>query len=266
MSALLAPDQVRQALEAKLAAKELELPLLPRAAAMVLQLVADDGADSQQLAELIQNDMALAGHVMRVANSPTYRPVSPFVSLQQVITRLGMATIGEIALATSLNADMFKAPGYEQLLQTFWHDALLGSVLSREIARIRHANVEASFLAGLLSTIGKPAVLSAISEAGLAKPEVEQIVQEYHVRAGLLLAEAWELPPVVGSVIAYKCCESQASPFHDVVMNVVAAQMLIAENELSAAMLETLNFYADDVETLEQKRPALDDWVTVMEA
>ena len=45
---------------------------------------------------------------------------APNVSLQQVIARLGMGTISEIALATPLNTELFAAPGSEDLLEACW--------------------------------------------------------------------------------------------------------------------------------------------------
>jgi HD-like signal output (HDOD) protein len=73
-------------------------------------------------------------------------------------------TIGQLALATSLNADLFAAPGNEARLKRLWHDSLTCSAWSIEIARMRKTNVESSFLGGLLCQIGKPIVVQGVSE------------------------------------------------------------------------------------------------------
>ncbi|MGK0339106.1 MAG: HD-like signal output (HDOD) protein, partial [Candidatus Azotimanducaceae bacterium] len=89
MLSLAKDDQIRLIFEDQLDRNEITLPVLPEVAATVIQLSTSEDVDAQQLANLIQGDMSLAGHVMRVANSALYRPVTPFVSLQQAITRLG---------------------------------------------------------------------------------------------------------------------------------------------------------------------------------
>ena len=108
------------AFEGQLVRCELTLPMMPGAASQVLGMTLDEDANAAALAWLIQTDASLVGHIMRVANSAMYRPSSPSVSLQQVIARLGMGTISEIALATALNTELFAAPGSEDLLEACW--------------------------------------------------------------------------------------------------------------------------------------------------
>ena len=83
-------------LDRRLARDDLELPLRPRVAAAILPMAADDACDAAALARLVQQDQALAAHVMRIANSSAYRTRVPMVSLQQAIARLGMRSIREI--------------------------------------------------------------------------------------------------------------------------------------------------------------------------
>src|SRR5438552_6283097 len=47
----------------------LELPILPDMAAAVLQACRDEDAGARRVAEIVQRDPALAGHVLRLANS-----------------------------------------------------------------------------------------------------------------------------------------------------------------------------------------------------
>src|SRR5262245_30521979 len=78
-----AADAAAAALDAavaeRLASGKLDLPLLPRVASQVIALVGDAKADANQLAALIHRDPALAGHVLRIANSPAYMPKMPIV-------------------------------------------------------------------------------------------------------------------------------------------------------------------------------------------
>jgi len=264
MTSLARTEQVRTIFEDHLDLREIKLPMLPKVAAMVIQLTTDDDVDARQLAKLIQSDQALAGHVMRIANSPLYRPVSAFVSLQQAIARLGISAIGEIALSTSLNADLFVAPGQAKLLAQLWRESLICSAWAREIARMRRTNVESSFLAGLLCQIGKPVVVQGIAEFDLDDESMLQFIDRYHIRAGALLANVWQLPEVVGHVIIHHPEDDYEGEHEDVVLNVQAGLGLLDPGglaDLCPRIQEKLNFYPEDIEFLEAKCPVVEAWV-----
>lgn len=266
MSHLARMEQVGLIFEEKLERRELKLPILPKVAAMVIELTMDENSDAQQLSRLIQGDQSLAGHIMRIANSPLYRPVSPFVSLQQAIARLGIVTIGELALATSLNSDLFASPGNESLLKRLWHESLVCSAWSREIARMRKTNVESCFLGGLLCQIGKPVVLQSIAEFELNEDEAQVFIEKYYVRAGALLASIWQLPDVVGQVIIRHSDTDEGSD--DIVLNVQAALRITSsgiKDGLGTEMLQALNFYEEDLLVLEEKTQVVNTWVETVD-
>ena len=266
MPSLAKDDQIRLIFEDQLDRREITLPILPEVAASVITLASSEGSDASQLAKQIQGDMTLAGHVMKVANSAVYRPVTPFVSLQQAITRLGIITIGEIALATSLNTDIFEAPGYEETLRDLWRQSLGCSAWSKETARLRRTNVEESFLAGLLCQMGKPVVILALAEFGLAEDRMRMFVEQYYVRAGALLAAMWSLPATVGDVIIHHGHDDSECSKPDLLANVQAA-LVIAEtgpDSLSDGLLAKLNFYPEDIERLQERVPLVDEWVSTL--
>src|SRR6202047_3846058 len=75
---------------------------MPRVCVQLAELTAQHAADAAQLARLIQSDPALAGEIMRVANSPALRPRAPIVSLQQAVSWLCGAEVRHVALAEVL--------------------------------------------------------------------------------------------------------------------------------------------------------------------
>ena len=232
----------------------------------MIRLASSDDSDASQLSQQIQGDMALAGHVMRIANSPVYRPATPFVSLQQAITRLGIVTIGEIALATSLNTDIFEAPGYEKTLRALWNRSLTCSAWAKEVSRIRRTNVEESFLAGLLCQMGKPVVIQALAEFGLPEERLFPLVEQYYVRAGALLAAMWSLPASVGDVIIHHGHEDSNCTKPELLVNVQAA-LVIADSGLRGIpepLLAKLNFYPEDIERLEERSESVSQWVEAL--
>jgi HD-like signal output (HDOD) protein len=144
----------------------LDLPLLPVVGNQILQLSGDPNADVTKLSSLIQQDQALAGQILRIANSPAYLPRSPIVSLQQAIAWLGMNMLAGLAFSVSVQSGVFTIKGYEKEIRRLWSHALATGLYGKEIARrIRH-NVENAFLCGLLHSIGKPVILHLLLTSG----------------------------------------------------------------------------------------------------
>ena len=95
-------------------AGSIELPVMPEAAAQILELVNDPAADAKKLAAILQRDPSLATHVLRVANSTAFAPREPIVSLQQAISRLGMTNLTQIATAVAVKTKVFMMRPAEQ--------------------------------------------------------------------------------------------------------------------------------------------------------
>ena len=129
----------------------IEVPMLPEVANKALLLAQNSDSDASEMAQLIQSDQSLAGHVMRIANSAAYTPMSNLVSLQQAIARLGMGVISEIALTAAIGAKMFNTPDYESYVASVWRHALATSLWAKEVARHCRSNVEVAFFSGSTS-------------------------------------------------------------------------------------------------------------------
>ena len=114
---------------------DIDVPVLPETAHKVMTLTQDPDSDALQLANIIQSDPTMGGHVMRIANSAAYTPNSNLVSIEQAIARLGMSEISNIALSTSLNSKIFDTPGYETHIDTIWKHSLATALWSKEVAR-----------------------------------------------------------------------------------------------------------------------------------
>jgi putative nucleotidyltransferase with HDIG domain len=258
-------SSLRHELLERLAANRLALPLLPRVATEIMAIVRDADADAATLAKLIHQDPALAAHVLRIANSPAFLPRSPIVSLQQAITRLGFGTLGEIALAASLQGGVFRVPGFESELASIWRHALASASFAREVARQRRCNVESSFLCGLLHTIGKPAILQAGIDIARDRRRVAEpgplvaLAEELHCEVGQAVAERWGLPAVVVNAIStYRSYdtapEAPIEPMITWVADRLAERLFLDEPDLdslrSDPAFEHLNFYPEDVDAL----------------
>lgn len=211
-------ERLEQSLIQKIETGEIELPLLPQAASQVMALASDPAADAAKLSALIHQDQALAAHVLRIANSPAYMPRSPIVSLQHAVVMLGITLLSEIAFTASLKVGAFQVPGYEDEVKQLWRHSLATGAFAKEVARTKRMNVESAYLCGLLHEIGKPVVLRIITTIAreqrdkwvkaLAtilnnKSHVKTLIEGYHTRVGVLIAEKWSLPKQVVEAIQY---------------------------------------------------------------
>lgn len=186
-----------------------EVPVLPEVANRAFMLANDKESDASQMAQLIQSDPSLAGHVMRIANSVAYTPMANLTSLQQAIARLGMTTISEIAISAVLNAKLFNTPGYEEYAADIWQQALATSLWAKEIASHCNVNVEVAFLAGLIHSIGRPAVLQTLIDVAaqqtitLDDAIVHQLEDKYWLTVSQMIVIRWRMPALVIETIQH---------------------------------------------------------------
>lgn len=276
-------DPLRLAVADRLADGDLRLPLLPRVASQVVALVGSPQTDANRLAELIHRDPALAGHVLRIANSPAYMPRMPIVSLQQAVSRLGFNIVAEIALAASVQSGVFKVPGYETVLLQLWRHALTSGAFAKEVARMRRLNVEGAFLCGLLHAVGKPALLQLVTDVARARGLALEpgplfaLLDDLHPLVGLRIGEQWGLPKSVLATIEHYASYDQAGGFRQDAMITFLADRL-ATHALDATVFATaeafrdtrviadLNLYPDDVASLLSRKDRVLALVSAMVA
>lgn len=272
---------VAQALERGLGAQTLELPVMPSVASKVLGLTNDPNADLDDLSQLIHSDQSIASHVLRIANSASYSIGEPVVSLQQAVTRLGMNMLGEIAIAVSIQSDIFKAPGFEPAIRRLLRHALASAAYGREIARKRRRNVEGQFLCGLLHSVGKPIALQLIAQlspdsvAPLNERDVDQVVDLFHLQISAIVIEQWRLPKQLQITTAFHHRYPEAPTFKDecaaTYLSRTLASWSLEPGRFDATELardpafEFLNFYPDDVQDLLAKKNEVREIVAAME-
>src|SRR6185503_16029782 len=149
-------DDPLEILIERLDSGELELPVIPAAAASVLEACRDDENGARQVAEIMQRDPSLAGHTLRLSNSAAYGSTEPIVSLSQAIARLGLSIVSEITLAVALKGRVFSVARFDAQIRVLWVHSAGAGIWAREIARMRRRNVEGAFLCGLLHDVGRP--------------------------------------------------------------------------------------------------------------
>src|SRR6202012_1805855 len=242
---------------------------LPRVCAQLAELTAKQITDSAQLAKLIQSDPALAGEIMRGANSPALRPRAAVVSLQQAVSWLGIAEVRNIATAVMLRGEVFNAPGHEPESEDLWREAWVAGLWAKEIARQRRKHVESAFLAALMHRTGAALALKILSGFEVQQRTVMDaqsfagLVVEFEPAFVRLLMDSWRLPGDVQDA-ASEWREYRKSSHGDLAGTVHAAhllathtlhpQILIEEVVIEDPVFEQLGVFPDDRRQMLSKR------------
>lgn len=234
---------------------------MPRVCSELAELTAQTEFDAAQLARLIESDAALAGELMRVANSPAMRPRSAVVSLRQAVSWLGIAEVRNIALAVMLHGEVFVAPGHEPESEELWREAWLAGLWAKEIARERRKHVEGAFLAALMHRTGAALALKILSRfeaeqrTAMDARSFADLVVEFEPPFGRVLMTNWNLPGDVQDA-ASDWRDYQNSSHSDLAGTVNAAhvlaihtmypQLLGEEIVLEDSVFEALGIFPDD--------------------
>lgn len=258
--------KLRDLLLQRLDQSALDLPILPEAAAAVLDACRDDLVGPRQVADTLQRDAGLAGHVLRVANSSAYAGSEPIVSLSQAVSRLGLRAVAEITLAVVLKARVFKPGRHEALVRPVWAHCAAAGGWAREIARLGRRNVESAFLCGLLHDVGRPIIVQAALDLERAhktefeEREIRETMDELHASIGAALVNQWGLPEWMSTAILWHH-EPDSAPDHVTEARTTAladrlADWLLLEGGNDPATLAgnelvtKLDIYPDELEQL----------------
>jgi len=217
-----------------------DLPALPEVVVRVMRLAEDPRSDAQSIARVIATDQAMAARVLKLANSAFYGLPRRVSTLSEAVVILGFRTIKNLAIAAStfelLNREI---AGYWLQRGELWRHSLACAIGAQLIARrVRLPVSEEAFVAGLLHDIGKVAInlfvreqFDQIMERALQDRipfvEAEQAVLGFnHAMAGGLIAEKWNLPPLLVSVIKYHHQPSSAPEKEPMISVVHLADLL----------------------------------------
>jgi HD-like signal output (HDOD) protein len=260
-------------LHAAMVDDSLELPPPPQVVTEILRLTRGEGveaddteASTSELAKLIQRDVALAGQIMRVANSALYARRAPVVTLPQAITWLGMRELRNIAFAAAVQGQVFSSVYFRHEMAELWRESMITALFAQEVARLKQRNAASAYLCGLLHRAGMAVLLSRAGAAVLRhhlEPDASDVVrlaERHEARVGTHLAIAWGLPPAVADTIAHWRDPAAAELARMEVMEVALARQISDElrvpgagGELPDSMLGPVSRWMDELSVYPQE-------------
>lgn len=184
-----------------------DLPAMPEVASKVLELSADPNTSALQLQQVISDDQAMTGRILKIANSAMYSCSRKIKTLTEAIVMLGFNSIRSLVVTSAArnlyNTNRTKTGLKERLL---WEHSIGTAFAARILASQRTPNLaEEAFLAGLMHDIGKlvlnirvpekfDEIVQIVYNENLPFHLTEQEILGFdHAQVGAMLVNKWKL-------------------------------------------------------------------------
>ena len=235
----------RDELTVKLSTVE-DLPTLPSIIITLERLLHNEAVGMEEVALVIEEDPAIAGSVLRVANSVVYYSSlsGTIVSVRDAIVRLGFQEVGRV-VSTAAFIRTFGTLGAHLDPGRFWRHSLTTAVAARVIGRSTTAPVsfyeEEAYTAGLLHDVGLlilgqyfpdayDRVQTTMGKQGLAAADAERAVLGLdHGEIGGYLLDRWNLPEVLVEAVTWHNQPDRAKPEAQLPAEVVRVSEIVSE-------------------------------------
>ncbi len=240
--------------------------------------VLNEDTDARELASAIETCPEIAARVVGLACSAYFAQRIPCRSVHDAIVRvLGFRLVNSLVIGIVMSGAFpsHRCPGFNS--HTFWSSSVLSATVARSLARItaphHRPDADDCFMCGLLHNIGVlvlshlyPREMSRVFTEAAQHPECTlmeteaRILQYDHTQGGATLAQRWQLPPAVYTVIARHRDADYRGEFWQSCMLVnaaaqIAAQMLTSdiEGELQFPDVTMLGIAAEDFAAVVQR-------------
>lgn len=158
-----------------------ELPALAPVTGQLLSMLEAAAVDIGAVERLIAHEPALAGRVLRLANSSFFGFSGRIGSLREACMLLGSRTVRQVVLAVAVMQQL--QPDVHLLdAPRLWRHALVTGSIAARLAVLLGDDAEQAFTAGLLHDLGKLALAAYFPD------EYRQVLQRHAADGGLLLA------------------------------------------------------------------------------
>lgn len=212
----------------KIAANTASLASLPRAYHRIDEMLTDARYGPADIGRVIRHEPTLTARLLRMANSAYFGVAMRIDSVPLAISVLGTKALHELVLATCVASAFTRIDTRLVDVADFWHHSVYCGIMARLLSkRLRIAESEQIFVAGLLHDIGKLAiyhqlpeqtehVLSRFADSGAPLYEVERDVLGFtHAEVGQALLQLWDLPAMFCEVAAHHHDPARSQDYQD---------------------------------------------------
>lgn len=216
---------------------------MPQVVAEVLRLMEDRAVDVMEVGAAIERDPAMAGKILRLANSAHYGLKRQVGSVRLALVVLGMREVRNVLLGMSA-FDVARGVSDNPIFQEIWHHSLEVAAVSKKLATELRLGLQGEdFVGGLLHDVGKAVLLRRFPEdyARVWRNRGDRTLVERerdafgcsHAEIGAALMQHWALPEGLVDALWY----------HHVSSDLPLAQ---AKDPALAAVVRLANLAAHD--------------------
>lgn len=235
------------------------LPPLPEVTRQLLAVMRDEDSSAGDVAKVLSGDQALAGKVLKLANSSFYGVPNEVTTISRAVVIMGFTGVRNMALSLGSTAALRKMQNKLDMT-SFWSHAMANAAAAQVLAphMQRRMDPEEAFLAGLMHDIGAFVLAAAVPDdyAEVMKGghrDRQQVEQELvgftHSKIGQGLLQFWQLPQPFCDAARYHHDIDKATCGDQPLTNLVALADILAcihggefespatENDLSRLMV-----------------------------
>jgi len=143
------------------------LPKLPMTVGLLLRELQDPQGSQRRIEDLVRRDPALAGDVLRIANSPAYRVSdTPIASIEGALRLIGQETLKSIVVAVLMRPVIHIQPIYFLMFGSFlWDQAMASALAARQLARDgQELDPFVAYFTGLSHNVGRIAIFRMVAD------------------------------------------------------------------------------------------------------
>ncbi len=202
------------------------LPPLPDTALKLMKVMNDPRSSMDDIVEAVKYDQAVTGEVLKLCNSAFFGLSRKVTSLNDAMLTLGTVKVLQLVMSVHTNSVLSREQrGYGLPPGVLWKHSVAVALASSLFAqRIKLANVNLVFTAGLLHDIGKvilneyvadefAEIVRRVTDEGASFVEAEhQVLGFSHEEVGSMIAEKWRLPDVIVRCIRFHHTPGQPDP------------------------------------------------------
>jgi len=204
------------------------MPTLSTTVTKVMEICNRPDTLPNDLNRVISLDPVLTGQVLKLINSAYYSLPNKITSLTRAIIMLGLNTVKNLALSSSVLKNIRANNGNQSVfMDIFWAHSLCVGVTAKALAAINGIPInerEEYFVAGLVHDLGKIPLLSSYPEEyfqifELAKTEQSHLKEAEknifnidHCHVGKIIAKKWKLNSAVSECLEYHHSPQDSSP------------------------------------------------------
>lgn len=234
------------------------LPTIPEITTRVAALLDNPDVELEEVADMILTDQVMAARVIKIVNSPLFRPMHEIKSIKRALIYLGFRRIREIALTCSIIKAFEGGDGVFDI-RTFWQHSFGVGIVAKIIAqRVRYPEVEKAYICGIVHDIGEvflsnylkqdfQKIVDLMSETANSFLEAESLyLGTTHCEIGLCLAKQWNFPQEYRDVIAHHHAPEDAALDPMLVAIVNLADLFCSVRQLDYGCREWVSFSLSD--------------------